>query len=335
MSDVRRVTLKDIAKETGYTINTISRALKDRPDISESAKARIREVADRMGYIHDTVAGSLRSGSTRTIAVILSDISNPFLAMQVKAIELSAMKQGYSTLILNTDENSDAERRAILTAYGKKVDGILLCPVQKDEENVRFLQKAGVPFVLIGRHFKNIETDAVYSNDTKAGFLAAEYLISQGHRNILYIGGQPYISSEQERLQGIHDACRRAGIPADNLFFHHVDMKIGSARQTVEDAISGGLRFTAVIAFSDMLGMEARCALLEKLGGDAGKIPIVGFDNIQSRLPIPLDFISVGMSGMDWAKPALRLLLNRIQNHTAQDSFKKTIIDVKIKHYRY
>ena len=335
MPNPSRVTLKDIARETGYTVNTVSRALKDRPDISAAAKARIRAVAEELGYVYDTVAGSLRSGSTRTIAVILSDISNPFLAIQVKSIELAAMKHGYSTFIINTDEDSAAEQQAILSAYGKKVDGILLCPVQKDEENVRFLQKTGLPFVLIGRHFRGIDTDVVMSDDRKAGRLAGEYLLSKGHREILYIGGWPYISSAADRLEGFTDACRAAGAEIDPRRVLQVDVKHGAGKRAIGEALARGCPFTAVIAYSDMLGMEVRCALLEAMGRGGLAIPIVGFDNIQSRLPLPLEFVSVGMAGDDWGRHAVRLLLKRLQDGEEAGRHKKIVLGVELVEYRF
>ena len=107
-----------------------------------------------MGYISTSFSSSLRSGYTKTIALILGDISNPHFAIITKEIEKNAWKHKYSLLIINTDEDPDIEEQAIYAAISKKVDGIIICPTQKRKSNVEFIQKAGIPFVLIGRYFE-------------------------------------------------------------------------------------------------------------------------------------------------------------------------------------
>jgi len=322
-SEKCRVTLKDIANKTGYTVNTISRALNNKNDISEQTKKYVKEVADSMGYINDSMAGSLRSGKTKTIAVILSDISNPHLAHQVKLIELSAIEYGYNTIILNTDENSQYERRAIISAYEKRVDGILICPVQQSEDNIRFLQSMNIPFVLIGRYFKNLDADAVLSDDIKAGYIATKHLIDKGFRKILFMSAQEYISSARERLEGYTKAHNEANLPIHNELIHSTNVKTGNAKEIMDSIIQSNINFDSVIAFSDMLAFEIKCALMCVCGNEADNIPIIGFDGVQSHLPLPFKYTSVGMDKDGWAKESTKLLFERIQYPTMH---KKKIV---------
>jgi LacI family transcriptional regulator len=331
LQPIGRVTLKDIANRTGFTINTVSRALKDRHDISDATKRIIREMADQLGYVQDSVAGAMRSGTTRTLAVILSDISNPFLAMQVKAIELAAMRSGYSTFILNTDEDSAAELQAIRSAYSKKVDGVLICPVQENEDNIRFLQRTGLPFVLIGRYYPDIPLPAVVGDDRKAGLLAAQDLLERGHRRILLLNGPTTISSARDRLLGYGDAHARAGVTVDEQLIRTVDVRPGQTRAVLGQALAEPVDFTAVIAFSDMLGLEACCLLQES--PETASIPVVGFDNIQARLPLPVPFVSVGMIDGDWSEPALQLLYAQMHAKAAAPAPQKIVLDVRL--YRH
>jgi LacI family transcriptional regulator len=154
MEQWKRVTLKDIAAKTGFTINTVSRALKDKSDISLETKELIRQVAMDLHYVGDVAASALRSGTTKTIAVIIGDISNPFFGDLVHKIELAAKDFGYSIIIFNTSENSQLEYNAILSAYSKRVDGIIICPVQETIDNIRLLEQLFIPFVLVGRYFR-------------------------------------------------------------------------------------------------------------------------------------------------------------------------------------
>ena len=169
---MKKVTLKDIAKELNVTIGTVSHALNGMDDISPSTKKRVFETAKKLGYISNHAAVSLRSGKTNTIAVIVPDISNPHIAHQIKLIEDAMKQHRYSVIIFNTNEDDEAERHAILSACGRQVDGIMLCPAQHSTDNVLFLKSLHVPFVLIGRYFAACDTDYVCADDVKGGRLA-------------------------------------------------------------------------------------------------------------------------------------------------------------------
>ena len=136
----RPVTLKDIAAATGFSINTVSHALKDREDISLATRETIKETAKKMGYVGNASARFLRSGVSKLIAIILGDLSNPHFSIMVKEIETYFRREGYVSFVMNTDEKSDVERQAILTAAERNVDGILICPTQNSRENLACLR---------------------------------------------------------------------------------------------------------------------------------------------------------------------------------------------------
>lgn len=125
---VRRVTLQDIATATGYSINTVSHALRDKDDIGEETKKRIQTVAKEMGYTGDKLASSLRSGRTRTFALILGNMSNPFYAIFTDIIQDAAKEKGYNVLILCSREQPELELELTRNAISQRVDGILLFP---------------------------------------------------------------------------------------------------------------------------------------------------------------------------------------------------------------
>jgi LacI family transcriptional regulator len=170
----RPVTLKDIAKITGYSVNTVSRALRDKEDISDETKKKIKKISLDIGYINNAQASSLRLGHTKTIAVILGDISNPYFGIQMKEIENRARGEGYSSFLINTNENVELEWEAIRSALNKNVDGILICPSQHNEDNIRYLMETGVPFVQIGRYFENLGASYVLQNDELGGYQAVK-----------------------------------------------------------------------------------------------------------------------------------------------------------------
>ena len=313
-----QVTLKDIAARAGYTINTVSRALKDKDDIAVETRKRIQEIAEDMGYIRDTLAGALRSGTTKTIAVILGDISNPHFSIMVREIESSARKQSYNTIILNTDEDSGIEREAIKSAISRKVDGIIICPTQKDDKNVRFLQAQGVPFVLIGRHFKRIEADSVVCDDEAGGRLATEHLLGLGHRRILFLNGPSEISSAEERLRGYKRALSAARVPFSPDLVREVPIVAGDCRHIIYEVCDEKLQFSAVVAFSDLIAWEAMYALQKRGLENPRDYSIVGFDNIQSKFFFPFPLSSVGSSKTTMARRAFDVLIRRLNAESDQ-----------------
>lgn len=324
-----KITLKDIARETGYTINTISRALKDKEDISEATRKLIKEKANDMGYIRNSIAGSLRSGITKTIAIILGDISNPHFAILVKEIETTARKHNYNTFIINTDENNELEEEAIHAALGKNVDGIIICPTQKSEDNIKFLKKTGVPFVLIGRYFKNIESDYVVCNDVEGGYLATKHLIEKGHKRILFLNGPGYISSAFERHEGYKKALSENGIQYESGLVHEIFITSGESSRIVRKILESGVEFTAVFAFSDMIAWET-VYTLNKYGLNVPQdIAIVGFDNIQSKLSFPFPLTTVSTSKSKMSRRAVDILLKKI-NSKEEESYIKDVIETKV-----
>ncbi len=320
-----RVTLKDIAKKTGFTINTVSRSLKDKVDISAPTRQLIKDTALQMGYINNSIAGSLRSGSTKTIAIILGDISNPLFSILVKDIDMAVRPHGYNTFIINTDENDALELEAIQSALGKNVDGIILCPAQKNEDNVSYLMRTGVPFVLVERYFQNLETDCVVCDDVQGGYLATKHLTEKGHKRILMLVGPTYISSARERLEGYRKALAETGIPFDSSLVHEVSITSGNTKKVLQDIMAKETDFTAILAFSDMIAWET-IGVLDTIGKRVPEdIAVVGFDNIQAKWPFPVPLTTISPSKDLMVKYAVEILLNRMKNKQPDKHTSKTI----------
>lgn len=324
-----KVLLKDIARSTGFTVNTVSRALRDKSDISDKTKKIIKRVAKEMNYIGDGIAGALRLGFTKTIAIILGDISNPYFAIIIRGIESEARNNGYNTIIINTEGKYNIEEQAIYSAINKKADGLILCPTQESDKDVRFLQENKIPFVLLGRRYKNINTDYVVSDDVKGGYIATKHLIDLGHKRILMLNAPKYISSAKERLQGYKKALKEEGIESNKDLIHSVSMESGKPQVLVKKVIESGLKFTAIFAFSDMMAWEA----IYQLNILGYKIPqdfsVVGFDNIQSQLYFPMPLTTVNTYKSKTAKLLVEILLARIAGYDSLTHYN-LIIDPEL-----
>lgn len=153
---MKKITLSDIAKKTGYSVNTVSHALRDMKDISKEVKVYINDTAKKMGYIPNISAGVLRGGKTMSVAVIVKDISAMETALIIKEIEIKLSKKGYSIFVMNTDGDEKEERSAITRALSQNVDGIIIEAVLKTNSSLKFLKESSVPFLFLGAEVKGI-----------------------------------------------------------------------------------------------------------------------------------------------------------------------------------
>ena len=287
--DDRRVTLKDIAEKTGFTVNTVSQALRGSPKLREETKAAIRAAAKELGYVHNALAGSLRSGSSRTIAIIVGDTSNLRFSIQLHAFELAFRTLGYQVIVMNTDETAQYELDAVKNAVRSSVDGVLLCPCQKSRAAIDLLESCRTPYVLFGRCYDDLP--AVIWDDERGGYLAGQQLAQAGCQHILMLNVPDSISSARERESGFRRALSEAELTP-----HLLRTAPGGA--DLEPALGRYLdRYgcpDGIFAFSDLLALDAACCLQGRGIRIPQDIRLIGFDDILShiRLPFPLSSVS-------------------------------------------
>lgn len=301
---LRRVRLADIAMECGTSVNTVSHALRDKPDISEKVKKEIKAVAKKMGYIQNNSASLLRGGKSKTLSIIVGDISNPHFSIMIKEIEDLALKEGYTTFVINSNEDERIEYDAIVASISKNVDGIILCPVQKSDKNIKFLIKSGIPFTLFGRYFPSLDTNYVVCDDYNGGRLAAEYILKD-NRKIAVVMAEEYISSSKERLDGIKKMCNECGYKLKDKDIFHISV-LGDNAEILKGISKGG--YEGVICFSDLIALE--------LLSYNDKINIVSFDNIMSKFPMPYKFRSITSSKTKMGQKAFEILIESINEET-------------------
>lgn len=320
--------MADIARKTGFSVNTVSHALHNKDDISAKTKEQIQSAAREMGYIRNISASSLRSGKTKSVAIIIGDISNPHFSILIKEIETLLRQEGYTSFILNTDENEEMEFMAITSAISKNVDGILLCPVQKTERNVRYLSEIGMPFALIGRRFERLPTHYVVCDDRNGGYQAASYLLSEGHSRILFMNGEPHISSARERLLGAERAFREAGISLDQLRVATVPVVNVNQEAMIQKLLEENVDCSAVLCFSDIIAMQVCHALVRRGRAIPDQVSVVGFDDIASTVTFPMQLSSVTSSNTKMSEEAVRILLDLMAGQSG--SYRQTVLSTKL-----
>jgi len=311
--------MKDIAMKTGYSINTVSHALNNNDDVQPSTRKFIQKVAKDIGYIGNMAAGSLRSGYTKTVAIIISDISNPFFSLMVKQIEEELRGRQYTTLIMNTEENPNDEMNAVIVSIRKGVDGIIICPTQQNNLAIDIMKKNEIPFVLLGRYFEGHRYESVICDDVQCGYLATKHLLELGHRKILFVNGPSHISSSKERQAGYIKALIEFEVPVDERMIRIVDLVENDCSKVLDDIIQGQTDTTAIFAFNDILAwgiIDCLCKAGLRVPEDYS---IVSVDNLQSHFRIP-----VGLTSVDMAKTQMAGLLVSSLHRLIHEGFTAT-----------
>lgn len=307
------ILLKDIAKRTGYSANTVSRALRGDREINQKTKENILKIANEMGYIGNDVASSLRGGKSKTIAVILSDISNPYFSICIKSIEHEAAKFNYSLIIFNTNENENDELRAIQTAKSKMVDGVIICPVQANRKNIDYLSQISIKYVLLGRHFDCLEDDYVISDDVDAGKKVGQMALDSGNTSVIYITAPLYISSASERLAGFQEVYFQNHDARINVIT--VNMKPHSVYKYIRDNDVDLSDSRLIVCYSDLMANECIYALKQKKLRIPEDVSILSFDGTHNYIYSAMKITGIKMPIPELSAQCFRLLYNKITDN--------------------
>jgi LacI family transcriptional regulator len=278
------IRLKDIAQRAGVSIMTVSKALRDAPDISEPTKTRLRALANEMGYVPDSLAQGLRTRTSRLMGLVISASTNPVLARVMMAIEEKAGALGYELLLAHTLNHAEREDVALRRLISRRAEGIFVTPVYRLSPSAAVyeeLRRCGVPTVILGHRapfcsqFLGVETD-----DAHGTYLAARHLLSLGHRRIAFLSGPPSAPWARERLQGYQRALREAGLEFD-------DHLVFSAGATIEEGEKAALQMlhentgaTAVQAVNDLVAIGAASVFDREGVRIPAQMSLVGFGDI-------------------------------------------------------
>lgn len=316
----QRITLREVAQETGFSVNTVSKALRDAPDLSVQTKRLIQDTAKRLGYVVNNMASALRSGYSNVLALIVGDISNPFFGILCKEIEQQAAHHGCTVIVFNTEEDPDKEDRAVRTALSQNVDGVLLAPSRNGAEAVRLLQAYDKPCVLIGRYFPQRPADAVLFDDENGGYLAGKHLLERGCRDLLMLNA-PCNTSAEHRAKGFAKAMTETSGAKCRLLT--AESPLGGVKDILKNAWRES-PFDGIFAYSDLFAMEA-ASVLEEMGIPGGAVKLVGFDDIQSRLALPLPLTSVSAGKAAFGEALVTLLMRRILGDTTDFPIRQVL----------
>lgn len=311
------VRLVDISKRAGVSVMTVSKALRDQPDVSAKTRERIKGLAKEMGYVPDPSAQGLRSGSSKLFGLVIPTTTNPVFARIVFAIEERARELGYDLLLCHTHNKVEIEEACVRRLLSRRVDGIFLTPVYRMANEARIYKEllaSKIPVVLLGSPAAFCSQFAsVQPEEVTASYTAAKHLLELGHKRIAYFTGPLPAIWAQERYEGFRRAHSEAGLDVDdNLVFH--------AGSTIEDGAKAALEFanekcgaTAIQTCNDLVAIGCAETLLKQGIRIPQDLSLVGFGNIlvSEHFKIPLTTIRqpkfrMGISAIEMMSQLLR-----------------------------
>ncbi|MBN1251613.1 MAG: LacI family DNA-binding transcriptional regulator [Bacteroidales bacterium] len=310
----RQITIKDIAKELGISPSTVSRALKDHPDISIKTKLAVNELATKLSYKPNEVALSLRNSKSNIIGVIIPELIHHFFSSVISGIDDLAYSNGYSVMIAQSNENYLREVKETQVMYSSRVAGLLVSVSKetKDFDHFRSLEANGLPIVFFDRVCKEMKIDKVVVDDFEGAYKAVEYLIKTGCKKIVHFGASQHLMIGRNRQNGYLHALFKYGIPIDdNLIFKCDDYD--DSWYLTEKLIKSGNIPDAIFAVNDATAIGALQAIRHNGLRVPEDISIIGFTNGKISTMTEPPLTTIDQHGYEMGQIAVRLLLNRLE----------------------
>ena len=309
---MKRYSIKDIARSASVSNSTVSRALRNSPLVNPETGDKIRRIAEREGYRPSAAARSLVTRRTNTIGVVVTNISDPFVAGVVGGIEDAAEERGYSVFLANSNAEPAREKRVVRSFEERRVDGIIVTSSRVGALHIPMLSQMEVPIVLLNNQHPSEVAHSVMIDNEGGSFAAATHLADLGHKRIGYIGDRNGHQSDAERLLGYRRAIEAAGLPFDPDLVQHGDGKPEGAREAMTRLLSIPDPPTAVFCYNDMSALGAMHVAQTAGLRIPGDLSLVGFDDlyISQYLNPPLTTVRQPMAEMGRlaAETLLRLL---------------------------
>jgi DNA-binding LacI/PurR family transcriptional regulator len=306
------VTIEEVAQHAGVSRATVSRVLTNKPHVSKEMRARVMTSVKTLGYQPSRVARSLRVQSSEIIALIISDIQNPFYTALVRAVEDVAYANRHAVFLCNADEDIEKEKLYIDLALSERVAGVIITPTQEEDNPSIALLEASIPVVSVDRRMHDLEVDTVVIDNVKAAIELTNHLIENGHTRIAGLFGPLTITSSSERYEGYLKALNMHDIaPVPEIIFTGMP-KQAFGYESTKKLLGMPTSPTAIFAANNLLVSGALRALYEEEPDTSKNIALASFDELSC--PCQRLLTVVAQPTYELGRTAARLLLERIED---------------------
>jgi LacI family transcriptional regulator len=315
------VTIKDVAARAGVSSMTVSRVINDSDRVSPETRARVDLAIEELGYVPSRLARGLIRRKTGTLALIVPDVANPFFTLIVRGAEDVARRAGYRMILCDTRADLTLERDVIEEMIAHRVEGIVIAPVSDaSRAHLRRVAKFGVPFVLVDRTVRGIQSDAIVGDNAGGARRLVEHLLALGHRRIAFIAEDDDVSTARDRHAGYTEALRAAGLPADDRLVVRTTVDPEGGLAGMERLLSLSEPPTAVFAVNNLVALGA----IEAVRAAGREVPedvaLVCFDDIEYASRLYPFLTMMAQPAETLGSLGTQLLLERVEGRARIDS---------------
>lgn len=278
-------TIKDVAARAGVSVATVSHVLNGTRKVAPATVARVCQAMEELGYQPNGIARALRTRITHVIGVLISDITNPFFATLVRGVEDAAREMGYSVIVCNSDEDAKKEGLYLKVLVERRIDGVIIAPTG-DGSNLTVLDLANykVPLVFVDRKPKNLQADAVLSDNVGGAYQAVKHLIERGHRRIGIVLGIPGTTTTEERFAGYCKALQESGLKVEKDLVVWGGYRFEGGCRAMAELLNLAQPPTAVFSTNNQMTLGVLARLWKQ------------------KIKIPKEMAVVGFDDFDWAE---------------------------------
>lgn len=308
-----KVTLAHVAAKAGVSVMTVSRVVNDRPGVGDSTRRRVRDAIDALGYRPNIVARGLKASRSRTLGLLVPDITNPYFPEIVRGAEDVAFAAGYTLLLNNVIEDVDREARALQAFEDRRVDGVIACSPRLPEERLHGLLVRHDAAVVVNRRAPARVAGSVRVDHEHGAQLAVRHLLQTGRRELGVLAGPRESHAGRERRRGIAQALAEAadGLPADRTVFGAPT--VAGGRRAAEALLERAPGVDGLICFNDLVAAGAMQTLAERGRGLPDDVAVIGYDDIPFARMFTPALTTLHVPTYDLGVHAMRMLLARME----------------------
>jgi LacI family transcriptional regulator len=318
--------IHEVAKLAGVAPITVSRVVNNNGYVSEETRRRVEAAIEELNYVPNALGPSLRSKRTQTLALVLSDITNPFWTTVARGVEDAANVRGYHIIIGNTDESIEKQDDYLVFLRKKQVDGFLVVPASSYVPKA--LAKHRVPFVVLDRKILDAQVDSVRCDSVYGAYQLTKHLLELGHRRVTVITGRQDHSTATDRVQGAIQAFEQAGLSEmPQIHWGKFDQETGY--NFTKQVLDTTPRPTAIFATNNFIAIGVMHALRESNVLVPDEISLVAFDDLPAPIMVDPFFTVAVQPAYEMGKHATNLLLDRLNNNS-NEGYQEIVLPVEI-----
>ncbi len=322
-------TIRDVANRAGVATMTVSRVINNSGYVSDATRTKVEAAVAELGYVPNMLGPSLRFNQTNTLALILTDITNPFWTTVARGAEDAAHLQGYSVIFCNTDESPEKQEQYLTMLLKRRIDGILLAPACSSPDAVQLIQKQGIAVVVVDRSVPVADVDMIRGDSGGGAHMLTQHLLDLGHTRIMMLTGPRDVSTSYERVTGFQQALQEAGLAPERDHVIWGEYTLESGRKMTKQVLASDPRPTAIFAANNFIAIGALRAMRDAGLQVPEDISLVSFDDLPEALSAEPFFTNVAQPTYDMGFQAAQLLIARMSGDDSE-SFRSILLPTEL-----